>query len=172
MSQGQTRVLILAADYFEESELLYPVLRLREEGIRVDVAGIGTEPVTGKAGYGPYQVDLSVDQADSHQYDAIVVPGGFAPDILRRSDEVLGLVREFDAAGKPVALICHGGWVAISAGILSGRKATSVPAIRVDMENAGVSWVDEPVVVDGNLITARVPADLGSWMRALINALS
>ena len=108
---------------------------------------------------------------DEGDFDALVIPGGFAPDKLRRYDSVLDLVRAFDSAGKPVAFICHAGWVPISAGILKGRRATSVGAIRDDMVNAGVDWVDSETVVDGNLISARTPDDLGPWMRALISAL-
>jgi protease I len=104
-------------------------------------------------------------------FSALVIPGGFAPDKLRRSPEVLALVNAFHDAGKPIAFICHAGWVPISAGILKGRRATSVGAIRDDMVNAGVDWVDEPTVVDANLISARTPADLGPWMKALLAAL-
>jgi protease I len=94
----------------------------------------------------------------------VVIPGGFAPDELPRSGDVFELVQAFHAASKPIAFICHAGWVPISAGILKGRKATSVDAIRDDMVNAGVEWIDEPCVVDSNLISARTPADLGPWM--------
>lgn len=100
-----------------------------------------------------------------------MIPGGFAPDKLRRSSTVLDLVRAFDAASKPIAFICHAGWVPISAGILKGRKATSVDAIRDDMVNVGVEWVDDACVMDGNLISARTPADLGPWMKAVLAAL-
>jgi protease I len=100
-----------------------------------------------------------------------VIPGGYAPDKLRRSKAVLGLVEAFNAAAKPIAFICHAGWVPISAGILKGRRATSVDAIRDDMVNAGADWIDEACVVDGNLISARVPGDLGPWMKALLAAL-
>ena len=108
----------------------------------------------------------------SADFDALVIPGGYAPDKLRRDAHVLDLVREFDRDAKPIAFICHAGWVPISAGILKGRRATSVGAIRDDMVNAGVDWVDEATVVDGNLISARTPADLGPWMRALLAALA
>jgi protease I len=168
---GGRRVLVLAADLFEDMELLYPVARLREEGVDVTVAGLDDAPVTGKKGYGPLEVDTTVDAVEASAYDALVIPGGFAPDKLRRSETVLDLVRAFDAAAKPIAFICHAGWVPISARILKGRRATSVGAIRDDMENAGVDWVDEAVVVDGNLISSRTPADLGPWMKALIAAL-
>ena len=165
------RVLVLAADLFEDIELLYPVHRLAEEGVEVTIAGISTDPVTGKKGHGPVAVDTTVDQVSARDFEALVIPGGFAPDKLRRSKAVLDLVRDFHDAEKPVAFICHAGWVPISAGIVKGRRATSVDAIRDDMVNAGVDWVDEPTVVDGNLISARTPADLGPWMKAILAAL-
>ncbi|MER3453263.1 MAG: protease [Acidimicrobiia bacterium] len=164
-------VLVLAADLFEDVELLYPVHRLREEGVSVTIAGLSRDPVTGKKGHGPVPVDTTVEEVDAAAYDALVIPGGYAPDKLRRSPAVLALVRAFDQTAKPIAFICHAGWVPISAGILKGRRATSVDAIRDDMVNAGVDWVDEACVVDDNLISARTPADLGPWMRALIAAL-
>ena len=171
MTQAQLKVLILAADDFEDSELLYPFYRLAEEDIEVTVAGLDAGPVRGKKGHGPFPVDTTVDRVAEPDFAALVIPGGYAPDKLRRSQYVLDLVRAFDAAGKPIAFICHAGWVPISAKILKGRRATSVGAIRDDMENAGVDWVDEPAVVDGNLISARTPADLGPWMKALLAAL-
>jgi protease I len=167
-----TRVLVFAADLFEDMELLYPVARLQEEGAAVTVAGLDDQPVHGKKGYGPLAVDTTVDQVKESDFDGLVIPGGFAPDKLRRSETVLDLVRAFDTAGKPIAFICHAGWVPISAKIVKGRRATSVGAIRDDMVNAGVDWVDGAAVVDGNLISARTPADLGPWMKALIAALA
>jgi protease I len=164
-------VLVLAADLFEDMELLYPVYRLREEEVEVTVAGLTEDPVTGKKGHGPVSVDTTVEQVAAADFDALVIPGGFAPDKLRRSRAVLDLVRAFDGEGKPIAFICHAGWVPISAGILKGRRATSVEAIRDDMVNAGVDWVDEACVVEGNLISARTPADLGPWMKALLAAI-
>ncbi|MDQ4134438.1 MAG: type 1 glutamine amidotransferase, partial [Actinomycetota bacterium] len=143
----------------------------REEGAEVTVAGLSDAPVTGKKGHGPLEVDATVDQVDESEFDALIVPGGFAPDKFRQSEAVLALVREFDASGKPVAFICHAGWVPISAGIIKGRRATSVDAIQDDMVNAGADWVDEECVVDANLISARTPADLGAWMKALLSAL-
>lgn len=167
----EKRVLILAADLFEDMELLYPLYRLREEGAEVVLAGVSTDPVTGKKGHGPVPVDARVDDVAEGDYDALVIPGGFAPDKLRRSEAVLALVRAFDDRGKPVAFICHAGWVPISAQIIKGRRATSVGAIRDDMVNAGCDWVDEETVVDSNLISARTPADLGPWLKAIIAAL-
>ena len=171
MSLNDTHVLVLAAELFEDSELLYPVLRLREEGAEVTTASPGGGPVTGKKGHGPFPVDTGVDQVSVEDFDGLVIPGGFAPDALRRSAAVLDLVRAFDAAGKPIAFICHAGWVPISAGIIDGRRATSFTAIKDDMVNAGCRWEDAPVVVDGNLISSRHPGDLGVWLRALITAL-
>jgi protease I len=171
MVDEQRSVLLLAADDFEDMELLYPLYRLREEGVQVTVAGLDNHPVTGKKGHGPVPVDTTVDEVAERYFDALVIPGGYAPDKLRRSDDVLDLVRAFDRAGKPIAFICHAGWVPISAKILKGRRATSVGAIRDDMVNAGVDWVDEAAVVDGNLISARTPADLGPWMKALLHTL-
>jgi protease I len=168
---SERQVLVLAADLFEDIELLYPLYRLREEGVAVTVAGLDRSPVTGKKGHGPVAVDTSVEQVDAGAFDALVIPGGYAPDKLRRSKTVLGLVEAFNAAAKPIAFICHAGWVPISAGILKGRRATSVDAIRDDMVNAGADWIDEACVVDGNLISARVPGDLGPWMKALLAAL-
>jgi protease I len=164
-------VLVLAADLFEDMELLYPVYRLREEEVEVTIAGLTTDDVTGKKGHGPVKVDATVDDVDPSSFDALVIPGGYAPDKLRSSERVLSLVEAFNAAGKPIAFVCHAGWVPISANIIKGRRATSVDVIRDDMINAGADWVDEPCVVDGNLISARTPADLGPWMKALLAAL-
>ena len=172
MALAQRTVLILAADDFEDMELLYPLYRLAEEDVEVTVAGLDDHPVRGKKGHGPVPVDTTVEQVAEGDFDALVIPGGFAPDKLRRSATVLDLVRAFDGAGKPIAFICHAGWVPISARILMGRRATSVGAIRDDMVNAGADWVDEATVVDGNLISARTPADLGPWMKALLKALA
>jgi protease I len=165
------KVLLLAADLFEDMELLYPLYRLREEDVVVTVTGLNDHPVMGKKGHGPVTVDTVVDGLAAQDFDGLVIPGGYAPDKLRRSPAVLGLVRDFDEAGKPIAFICHAGWVPISAKILKGRRATSVAAIRDDMINAGTDWVDDATVVDGNLISARTPDDLGPWMKALLQAL-
>jgi protease I len=169
--RSQPRVLILGADDFEDMELLYPLYRLREAEVNVTLASLGGHPVTGKKGHGPVEADAATDGMRAEDYDALVIPGGYAPDKLRRDGHVLDLVRSFDRDAKPIAFICHAGWVPISAGILKGRRATSVGAIRDDMVNAGVDWVDEATVVDGNLISARTPADLGPWMRALLAAV-
>jgi protease I len=171
MSLSGTRVLVLGGELFEDTELLYPLLRLQEEEVDVVLATPGGASITGKKGHGPVEADASFEDVAADDFAAVVIPGGFAPDAVRRSEAALDLVRAFDAAGKPIAFICHAGWVPISAGIVSGRRATSFSAIKDDMVNAGVDWVDEPVVVDGNLISSRHPGDLGPWLKALIAAL-
>lgn len=164
------RILFLAAPLYEDLELWYPKIRLEEEGARTTIAGMGEKTYQGKRGY-PVTVDTDVERVDATEFDALVIPGGFAPDQLRRSDKVLQLTREIYQAGKPLAFICHAGWVPISAKILKGKRATSVRAIKDDMENAGVVWEDSPVVVDGNMISSRTPADLPQFCKALIAAL-
>lgn len=170
MSLKGKRVLFFAGPLYEDLELWYPKIRLEEEGAAATVAGLGEKTYQGKRGY-PVTVDVDVDQVDAASFDGLVIPGGFAPDQLRRFDKVLQLTREIYQAGKPVAFICHAGWVPISAKILKGKHATSVRAIKDDMENAGVVWEDNAVVVDGNLISSRTPADLPQFCKALIAAL-
>ncbi|HEX9713733.1 MAG TPA: type 1 glutamine amidotransferase domain-containing protein [Actinomycetota bacterium] len=168
--QGKT-VLILAGPDYEDMELQYPRYRLLEEGARVVIAGIGEQTYTGKKGY-PVTVDVQIGDVDPAAIDAVVIPGGWAPDKLRRVPEVLDLVRRVHEEDKTVAFICHAGWVPISAGILKGRRCTSVGAIRDDMVNAGVDWVNESCVVDGNLVTARTPDDLPAWLPAVIETIA
>ncbi len=170
MSLNGKRILFFAGPLYEDLELWYPKIRLEEEGAATTVAGLGDKTYQGKRGY-PVTVDTSVDQIDARDFDGLVIPGGFAPDQLRRYEKVLTITREIYQAGKPVAFICHAGWVPISAKILKGKRATSVRAIKDDMENAGVIWEDAPVVVDTNLISSRTPADLPAFCKALIAAL-
>jgi len=170
MSLNGKKILIFAGPLYEDLELWYPKIRLEEEGAVAVVAGIGDKTYQGKRGY-PVTVDTQVQEIHAADFDALVIPGGFAPDQLRRFDKVLSITREIYQAGKPVAFICHAGWVPISAKILKGKRATSVRAIKDDMENAGVLWEDSAVVVDDNLISSRTPADLPDFCRALIRAL-
>ncbi len=172
MALAGKKVLIFAASYYEELELWYPKIRLEEEGVATVVAGVGEQTYLGKRGSYPVTVDAHVDDVHAKDFDGLVIPGGYAPDILRRHQKVLSLTRDIFSAGKPVAFICHAGWVPISAGILKGKRGTSVGAIRDDLVNAGMKWEDAPVVVDGNLISSRTPADLGQFMRALLAALA
>jgi len=164
-------VLILAGPDYEDMELQYPRYRLLEEGAHVVIAGIGEPSYSGKNGY-PVKVDVQITEVDARDFDALVVPGGYAPDKMRRVPELLDVVREMHDAGKPIGAICHAAWVPISAGILKGKRMTCVSAIKDDVINAGADYVDEPVVVDGNLITSRTPADLPLWLPALIDAIA
>jgi protease I len=163
-------ILFFAGPLYEDLELWYPKIRLEEEGARTVVAGTGEKTYQGKRGY-PLTVDTNVDDISSDQFDGLVIPGGYAPDIMRRSQKLLQLTREIYQAGKPVAFICHAGWVPISAGIVRGKHGTSVGAIKDDLVNAGMIWEDSPVVVDGNLISSRTPADLPQFCKAIIEQL-
>jgi protease I len=167
MSLTGKRVMIFAENDYEDLELWYPKLRLIEEGATVAVAGPSDPEYKSKHGY-PAKTDGNVRDCRAEQFDALVVPGGWAPDRLRRYPEVLEFTRKMAQAGKPIAAICHGGWVLVSADLLKGRRVTSVAAIKDDMKNAGADWVDEPVVVDGNMVTAQVPKDLPAFCRELI----
>ena len=171
MSLSGKKVLVLAADLVDERELLYPTIRLREEGADVVVAGLTDEPVKGNKGMMAIPVDRSIAGVKVDDFDGVVIPGGFAPDFMRRSQELVDLVRDFEAANKPIGFICHAGWVPVSAGLLKGRRATSFFGIKDDLINAGAEWVDEAVVVDGPLISSRTPDDLGPFMKAVIAAL-
>jgi protease I len=170
MSLTDQTILFFAGPLYEDLELWYPKIRLEEEGARTVVAGTGEKTYQGKRGY-PLTVDTSVDQITAEEFDGLVIPGGYAPDIMRRSQKLLQLTREIYQAGKPVAFICHAGWVPISAGIVRGKRGTSVGAIKDDLVNAGMLWEDSPVVVDGNLISSRTPADLPQFCQAIIAAL-
>jgi len=166
------RVAVLAEDLYEELELWYPALRLREAGAEVTIVCSGSSTTYhSKHGY-PATVDAAADDVSADAFDAVVVPGGFAPDRLRRYPAVLDLVRQAFEGGKVVAMICHAAWVPISAGILKGRTATCVPAIKDDLVNAGATYVDQEVVVDGNLISSRRPSDLPAFCRAIIANLA
>jgi deglycase len=170
MSLNGKTILFFAGPLYEDLELWYPKIRLEEEGASTVVAGTGEKTYQGKRGY-PLTVDTSVDEVEAAEFDGLVIPGGYAPDIMRRSPKLLQLTREIYQAGKPVAFICHAGWVPISAGIVKGKRGTSVGAIKDDLVNAGMLWEDRAVVVDGNLISSRTPADLPQFMKALIAAL-
>ncbi len=168
--QGK-KVAILCGPDYEDMELQYPLYRLKEEGADVVVAGIGAETYKGKKGY-PVTVDAQITALKAKDFDAVVIPGGYAPDHMRRSEELLAFVREIHDQGKTVAAICHAPWVAVSAGILKGRRVTCVPAIKDDVMNAGADYVDESVVVDGNLVTSRRPDDLPVFLPAVIDAIA
>ncbi|HXG15009.1 MAG TPA: type 1 glutamine amidotransferase domain-containing protein [Calidithermus sp.] len=166
------RVAILAENLYQEMELWVPYYRLREEGADVKVVGAGgARSYTSKHGY-PVNVDVQAEQVRAVEFDAVVVPGGYAPDLMRRHPAMVALVREAVQQGKVVAAICHAGWMLCSAGVLRGRRATSFHSIKDDLVNAGAEWQDAEVVVDGNLITSRKPDDLPAFCRAIVAALS
>jgi protease I len=166
------RIAVLAEDFYEDLELWYPAIRMKEAGARVTVVGTGTAATYhGKRGL-PVTVETTADKVAATDFDALIVPGGYAPDLLRRHKSVLKLVRDMFDAGKPVAAICHAGWVLVSAGIVRGKRLTSYSSIKDDMVNAGARWEDDEVVVDGNLITSRRPDDLPAFCKAIIASLS
>jgi protease I len=166
------RVAALVEEIYEDLELWYPVLRLREAGADVKIVGPKAgETYKSKHGY-PARADLGMDDAVAADFDGLVIPGGYAPDKLRRHPAMLDFVRAMHEAKKPIAFICHAGWVPISAGIVRGRTVTSVPAIKDDLVNAGATWIDQEVVIDGNLITSRTPPDLPAFARELVKMLA
>jgi protease I len=166
------RVAILAETLYQELELWYPLFRLQEAGADVMVVGSGTEKTyTGKFGY-PVTVDKNAAEVQVIDFDAVIVPGGYAPDHMRRYPEMVALVRQAYERGRIVAAICHGGWMLASARILKGKKVTAFFAIKDDLVHAGAEFVDQEVCVDGNLITSRKPEDLPAFMRAIIASLS
>lgn len=164
------RVAVLVEDQYQVLEVWYPYLRLKEEGIETVLVGTGKKEYKSKEGY-PAQEELSIEKAQAEDFAAVVIPGGYAPDILRRYAQVNNFVREMDRKGKVIAGICHGGWVLVSAGILKGRTATGFLAIKDDLINAGAKFRDEEVVVDANLITSRNPYDLPAFCREIIKKL-
>ena len=169
--QGK-RIAILAENMYQEMELWVPYYRFKEEGAEVKVVGAtGAKSYTSKHGY-PVTVDVQAEQVKAVEFDAVVVPGGYAPDMMRRHDAMVGLVRDAAQQGKVVAAICHAGWMLVSAGVLKGRKATSFFSIKDDLKAAGADWQDAEVVVDGNLITSRKPDDLPAFCRAIITSLA
>ena len=166
------RVLVLVGDVYEDLELWYPKLRLMEAGADVVVAGEAAhQKYMGKHGY-PCVSDAAIAPARESDFDALVVPGGFMPDKLRRDDKVKRLVREFAESEKLVAAICHGGWIPISAGVYRGVRVTGSPGIKDDLVNAGAIWKDAPVVVDRHFVSSRKPDDLPEFCRAIIEVLS
>ncbi|MEX0681286.1 MAG: type 1 glutamine amidotransferase domain-containing protein [Balneolales bacterium] len=166
------KVLMFVDDIYEDLELWYPNLRLTEEGAEVVVAGPEEGIVyKGKHGY-PCRADASIKDIKSAEFDALVIPGGFAPDKLRRDAQVLKLTREFHEAGKTLAHICHAGWIPISAGVVKGFRCTSTPGIKDDLINAGAEWTDEEVVIDRHQISSRNPNDLPVFCREIIRAMA
>ncbi len=164
------RIAILAENLYQEMELWVPYYRFKEEGAAVTVIGTGAKSYTSKMGY-PVTADHSADEVKAADFDAVVIPGGYAPDLMRRSAAMVKLVKEAFRQGKVVASICHAAWMLCSAGIVKGKTATCYHSIKDDLVNAGARYVDQEVVVDGNLITSREPKDLPAFCREIIRDL-
>ena len=172
---GDCRVLIVATDGFEEWELFGPREILSKRGAEVVLASLKRDPIQATIHDDPGKTirpDLTVDEAKAEDFHALIIPGGVRnPDQLRMHPQVVELVREFHAQGKPIGAICHGPWLLVEADLLRGRTATSWPSIRSDLRNAGANVVDEPAVTDGNIVTSRNPDDVEAFTRALVELI-
>ena len=171
MDMKGKRVAVLVEDIYEELELWYPVYRFREAGAEVTIVGPDVRTYRSRHGY-EATADKAADQVDAAYFDAVIIPGGYAPDKMRINKPMVELVREAYEQGKVVAAICHGGWMLCSANILRGKFVTGYIAIRDDLVNAGAGFEDREVVRDGNLVTSRKPSDLPAFMRAIFEAMS
>lgn len=169
---AEQRILIFVGEIYEDLELWYPKLRLIEAGAKVVMAGSEAKrEYAGKNGY-PCISDIAIADVRTGDFDGLVVPGGFMPDKLRRDTRVLEIVRQFDAAGKLIAAICHGGWIPISAGVYRGVRVTGSLGIKDDLVNAGAIWEDKPVVVDRHFVSSRKPDDLPEFCRGILSVLT
>lgn len=168
--QGK-KIALFVADIYEDTEYWYPFYRMKEEGAKVVTIGPEAQEYSSKHGV-PAKADRSIQDVKPEDFDALIIPGGYSPDQMRRVPEMVAFVRDLHGQGKPVAAICHAGWMLASAGIVKGRRATSFFSIRDDMENAGAHWVDEEVVEDSGIITSRFPPDLPAFCRTIIQALA
>ena len=164
------KVLMISADNFEDSALLVPYYRLKEEGIEVDIASVRRGVIKGKHDY-EVEVDKIVGEVNPDDYDLLLLPGGKAPETVRKEQKALDIASAFFAGNKPVAAICHGPQTLISAGLLKGRRATCYRSVAQEMKDAGVLYEDSEVVVDGNLVTSRQPSDLPAFMRETMKVL-
>ncbi len=161
------RALMISADNFEDLEVLVPYYRLKEAGVEVDLASMQQGEIQGLHGY-KVKVDLPLDEVDPAVYDLLVLPGGRAPQAVRKQEAALAIARHFFEHDKPVAAICHGPQTLITAGLMRGRRATSYPAVGKELEEAGALYEDAEVVVDGNLVTSRRPGDLPAFLREMM----
>jgi protease I len=166
------RIAILAEDDFEDSELMEPLKAMKDAGARVVIVGSGSkQSYKSKHGSVTIKADITANKAEASDFDAIIIPGGYAPDKMRLYRPMVDLIKKAHDEGKVIAAICHGPQLLISAGIVKGRRVTSWSSVAVDLMNAGAIWVDEPVVRDNNIITSRKPVDLPKFNKAIIQAL-
>jgi protease I len=172
----QSKILIMASDGFEQSELLVPLQKLKAAGATVHVATPDKKSIKGwnEKDWGEtVQADLAISDVSAADYDALVLPGGqINPDVLRLDETAVGLVREFASSGKIVAAICHAPWLLVEAGLAAGREMTSYQSIKTDVKNAGATWVDKAVVVDDGIVTSRAPGDLPAFVAKIIEEVS
>ena len=172
---ADSRILIVATDGFEESELFGPRELLIDQGAEVKLASPELKPIQATVHDDPGKTirpDMTIEDADAGEFDALILPGGVRnPDALRTNSAAIALIREFASAGKPVAAICHGPWLLVEADLVRGRTVTSWPSIRTDLRNAGANVVDEPAVVDGNIVTSRKPDDVEAFTNALVRLI-
>jgi protease I len=172
MSLKGKRVAILVEQDFEDVELTEPLKAMKEAGAQIFIVGSGSQTsYQGKRGKATIKVDIDADKVRAEDFDAIIIPGGYAPDKMRLHQPMIDLVKKAYDLGKVIAAVCHGPQLLISADIVKGRRLTSWPSIAIDLKNAGAIWVDEPLVKDGNIITSRRPSDLPVFNSAIIQAL-
>jgi protease I len=167
------KVAFIMDETFEDSEFKVPYERVKEAGYEPIVVGLDKgKKLTGKKGHETVVTDASIDDVSADQFDALVIPGGYSPDKIRLNDKMVALTRNLVQAGKPVAAICHAGWMLAEAGVVKGRTVTSWPSIKTDLVNAGAEWVDQEVVEDDNLITSRKPDDLEAFSKTLLSQIA
>jgi len=164
------KALIISADNFEDSELLFPYYRLKEEGVQADIVSMKKGKIKGKHGY-EVPVDKTLKEVNPEEYDILILPGGKAPEAVRKEHEAIEISRHFFEKNKPVSAICHGAQTLISAGVVEGRHATCYRSVAKELVKAGAKYEDREVVVDRNLVTSRQPSDLPAFMRATVKML-
>lgn len=166
------RVAFIIDEIFEDSEFRVPYDRVKEAGHEPVIVGLKKgKKLEGKKGVETITTDVAVDDVSADEFDALVIPGGYSPDKIRTNEKMVELTREITQAGKPVAAICHAGWMLAEADVIRGKTVTSYPSIRTDLRNAGANWIDQEVVEDGNLITSRWPDDLEAFSKSLLTQL-
>lgn len=171
MQLNNRRIAVLVENNYQEMEVWYPIYRFLEAGAKVSIVGPKAEKYSSKLGY-PVTADLSATEAVKVRFDAVIIPGGYAPDLMRVNEDLVRLVREHAQGGQIVAAICHGSWMLASADVIRGKKVTGATQIRDDLKNAGATYLDQETVRDGNIVTSRKPADIPAFCAAILGALA